>query len=524
MKELPRKPVFVSPYREVSGGVDFLSLREVNLSLMNSFLPGINNVTNHLRPYSVICWMAWMFKKAFEESGEQERSSTQYSEFQEKVEVLFGWSHQLHDAGVGMPGNAQECPAEGGMVPLDFESWKRTPSWLDPVFYGPSLKIDNGMGFLRQIGSDVFVPTAKGSALATALDEQLMGHELYPMLCSMDDHLASVDQALGIYDTWRIDISSPTEKKVFRESFFKPEDIGLQTRDGSRSAAIALILESLEGSKPQSIDEIRQNLVTSSFLPGNYPADGLVRARSLWRVLQLRQAHRLALEVLFSWVEWQLLVNGLVDSQGLVSALSDLLANDPNPIAQDKTISDVIKREYSSGYDQGKLIEQVKQMPRFDFFNQIERLVSLQQSDRDQSAIEAVKLAILCAVIAKDLEHDDAAVIHLKVGGTPRVSLKKWSDFVYSHANTEMTDFLMIVVENFLLSQHFGTAAMRYSVGKQRLRITIEDSGLTSLLPGPDSVWHPRVTPDRLASAISLMVDCDLLVSSVENGRQLYSI
>jgi hypothetical protein len=90
------------------------------------------------------------------------------------------------------------------------------------------------------------------------------------------------------------------------------------------------------------------------------------------------------------------------------------------------------------------------------------------------------------------------------------VSLAVWRQAVRRDATLSAQDFLRRVLENFVLSQHFGVAVGRYDGKTQRLRIAIEEDGLVALVGRP---WVPRVTPDRLYSCLSLMVDCGLLRS-----------
>jgi hypothetical protein len=75
--------------------------------------------------------------------------------------------------------------------------------------------------------------------------------------------------------------------------------------------------------------------------------------------------------------------------------------------------------------------------------------------------------------------------------------------------------FLRHVFENLILSQHFSVAARRFDGATQRLRISIEEEGLSFLA---DSPLIPSVTPDRLATALSLMADCGLLRGDEETG------
>jgi hypothetical protein len=57
-------------------------------------------------------------------------------------------------------------------------------------------------------------------------------------------------------------------------------------------------------------------------------------------------------------------------------------------------------------------------------------------------------------------------------------------------------------------SKIFSVAARRFDGETQRLRISIEEEGLEFLADKP---LVPFVTPDRLATCLSLMPDCGLL-------------
>jgi hypothetical protein len=87
-----------------------------------------------------------------------------------------------------------------------------------------------------------------------------------------------------------------------------------------------------------------------------------------------------------------------------------------------------------------------------------------------------------------------------------------------------LDSFLLTVIENFLLSQHFGVAATRYTAGKQRLRLTIEERGLTPMIDGLKEVWEPQVTPDRLEAALKLMADCGLVDRTKGPTETVYSV
>jgi hypothetical protein len=70
-----------------------------------------------------------------------------------------------------------------------------------------------------------------------------------------------------------------------------------------------------------------------------------------------------------------------------------------------------------------------------------------------------------------------------------------------------------------IISQHFSTAVNRFDGQNQRLRLTIEESGLVALVSAP---WEPTVTEDRLTTLLSLAAQSGLL--GVTNGNEFYAL
>ena len=304
---LPSEPMFVSPYKDKAGGVDFLGLRQVNLNFIDQFLPGINNVTYSLRPYAVMAWISWAFKEAATSSGITEPKRSQFDQFREKVEILFNWSHQLNSAGIGMAGNAQIAPNIGdGVVSLKFLDWKRNVSWFDAVNYGPSSKIDNGLGFLIQVRPGIYATTPSGESLAKGLDASLRKSDSYAKLNSLNQLVASVEDANNLFKMWKIDSPTHQESEVYSRALYDENSINESTRLGHRSASIKLILSALKSvNKPVSTEELRKFLVYTNYPFSNQEKceEPLAEMHTLWRVLQVRQAPRLAFEVFLGWVE-----------------------------------------------------------------------------------------------------------------------------------------------------------------------------------------------------------------------------
>ena len=58
---LPQSAFFLPPTSSENNGVDFLGLRQANLDMMAALVPGTNNVTSYIRPFSVLSWIFWKF-------------------------------------------------------------------------------------------------------------------------------------------------------------------------------------------------------------------------------------------------------------------------------------------------------------------------------------------------------------------------------------------------------------------------------------------------------------------------------
>jgi hypothetical protein len=125
----------------------------------------------------------------------------------------------------------------------------------------------------------------------------------------------------------------------------------------------------------------------------------------------------------------------------------------------------------------------------------------------DEVPLLAIKMLLLCAVLAKQLEQNPYATAYLSEGGVARISLKHWAEQVALYRHEPLKPFLSRIIETYFISQHFGVAAARYTGDAQKLRLSIEEDGLTSLLKTSGDLWTPLVTADRLGAVLSLLAD-----------------
>ena len=441
-----KTPFFVKPYADIGGGVDYLGYRAVNLALMAEFFPSINNVTRSIRPYSVIAWTAWAFREQKQAQGAQEATRSEFTEFREKLEVLFGWSHQIHNAGVGLVGNAQLQPEKEGSVSLGFKAWSRNVSWLDAVNYGPSLKVDNGLGFLVQVQPGVFAVTDAGERLAQALDASLRCCDRYDELRSLDHFSGSAELADSLYPYWNVSSPSRAEADAFLEVFHIPEKVGEKNRVGLRSAAIFLILWALEQQEQTvTVAELRRHMTLHdvAIQLSDNSSEAVVQAQGLWRVLQVRQAQRLAAESLFGWMEVQILGHARNLSSQIVDDLVALLEKEErvSPLPE-HWVNDELQLLDKAKGTADSYLDAAKSYRELDFFQQMEVILEKNANDRDRAAVAALKLLVFCAELARELEHDEQCKPFLNRGNTSRISLLNWKEFVLGGRDLPIKTFL----------------------------------------------------------------------------------
>lgn len=107
----PDQPFFLPPRTGENNGVDFLGLRQTNLDMMADMIPSINNVTDYIRPFSLVCWVFWKFYDLCSAAGLEDPSREDIDRFRERIEVLFSWGASMHQNGGRIPGTGAVPPA-----------------------------------------------------------------------------------------------------------------------------------------------------------------------------------------------------------------------------------------------------------------------------------------------------------------------------------------------------------------------------------------------------------------------------
>lgn len=499
-------PFIVPVFERDSGGVDFLGLRQVNLDLMAECLPGINNTTQHIRPFSVLSWIHWKFHSQLEARGAESANTEQARRFQEKAEVLFTWGHQL--AGVGVPGRRSKCPeGNGGWVELTFKAWRRSAqntSLQAPVQYGPAMKSRYGLGFAEPVAQGLHRVTDQGAALAEALDRRLRRTSGYEILCELAPRKARQPDAEALFTAWRVDEPSKSESVIFAPAYFDEDSIGDSGSLGVRSATIQAVREVLRAAgRGVTEEDIRVALAYRRLRSGqrikfSVPSAGIARK---WLVLQVRQAQRAALESLLAWLERRM--GGLPRIEMVRAEIIRILGRDGRASCE-KTLESFVG---SLGDLDHYLVAAARGSPDC-FFGLVGRLFSAMEENVNDAVKIAGRLLVVTNALTRWLADDAECGPLLNRGGPERVSLTHQLRHFVHRFDLPFTEWVCEAVETWVIGQHLKFATYRFDGGTSRLRFAFDEDGLEFQAEKPSM---PLVSRDHLAAALSLMSECGIV-------------
>ncbi|TLM67381.1 MAG: hypothetical protein FDZ69_04615 [Deltaproteobacteria bacterium] len=517
---LPIGPFISAPLKQESSGVDFLGLRQANLDMMDECLPGINNYTRYVRVFSVISWIYWKFHEQAQHLEIQNPTDEQMTRFKEKAEILFTWGHRGVDPG-GIPGITSVPPTPSGDVDLSFDAWSRSPdntSLLAAPTYGPASKTTGGLGFIEPVKKNFYRTRGHGVKLAQALDRELAKCEGYSALIGLD--LFSGDECLAesLLPAWDVRTPSDEERAAFRESFYDQSTVGGKNKIARRSLTISWLLKIMEAAgSPMTLAQIRQAMayrhVEGHGLVG--VDDSVKDAWLAWLILQTRQAQRLGFEALLAWVEDRVLYESEKSMEDILRSALTAIKGHPQFFVRMQVAGDLLS---TLGQRYPTLDDYLNSfaIPTQDcIFRQIDVLLDALKNNSDDLVPVALKLLATCAHLTRLIRDGYGAPPQLSIGGRDRVSLSFWCDILDKWAGRPLNDFLLYLLENLILSQHFGVAASRFDGNGQRLRLTIEEEGLTPMV---SKRLEPFIGDDRLHMALLLLADSGVIAKTTDES------
>jgi hypothetical protein len=500
-------------------GVDPLGLRQVNLDMMDRLLPGINNVTRHVRVYTLMTWAWWKAGQALSGDGAHGVWSQEMRDYVERVDAIFSWSQFRMRPDSALPGSTVlpgKLEPPGSSFAYDFASpeWdklrksrRNSTDLLGAIQYGPSIRGAGGLGWLQAVDG-VFQPTGDVMSAVEAFDAIVSPH-LPKCLLDPSHSLLTFEDLDAIAPIWDHRAPDDSEREVFAERFFgnqegKPKDSNLAKRRGT----LRLMLDALAtAGKPCSVETVRARMFGVD--APEMAESVLQRPRHRWRVLQIRQLQRLAIEATYISVEARLKAQSASTAEIVAFLIEDL---NVASVSTDGSVATMLEEAFA-GWERD---------PERSVFGLMDALVDAQGADTTAVA----KLALASFRCVEILAHVEASDEH---GGLVMKEFEREPDRLpLGLMLARLTDLrdrparemLTEMVEAWVFGQHLRWSVMRGGDGKQRLRVGLDEGGWKLLRGDTSATFGP--TPDRLRSALRLCADCGLIAETAP-GAELWT-
>lgn len=421
------------------------------------------------------------------------------------------------------PASGAGPPGDGTVVPLSFKQWKRVQSstnLIAALWYGPASKTVTGLGFLEPVASEFFRTVGMGTTLAEALDNVLRTEPvLYSRLLDrLDPVEAGAEDARALWMLWGVGALTEPERHAFRQALYDGNAVGdYRSPLGQRSITMALAMHHLTHCSAIASDgDIRKGMyfaATADGVPYKIPA-ALDRARRKWVVLQVRQLQRYALEAMLSWCEHMIIYENVRDTAALTEAAVASLSEASFPLVLDAGIGGIIKGLDEQFDSLEEFIERGRRDAAFDPFTVMDDIREA-MVEQDSALIAPCLYALfLCSAFAGCFAEKNM----IAAGGPPRLSLFDLRRSLTALGDASLNQAIQFIIEALVISQHFATAVNRFDGQNQRLRLSIEEDGLVTLVDQP---WRPAITEDRLPTVLSLAAECGLIWRDGDQGYVL---
>jgi hypothetical protein len=509
----------VNPLQMDESGVDPIGLRQLNLDLMEATVPGINNVTIHIRPYAFMAWAWWKASRVAEKNGEVDPAKM--ADLAARYETMYAWAHSL--AGIPLRGAAAiraNLPLKGSGDLFMFEGakWdefkKKMTSLMAPTEYGPSIK---ALHFLKPEVGGIFVRSRQVEDAVMTIDG-IVSSVILERLIGSKAPTTAWQEILPLAEQLPVHLPSQAERDAFHFLFYEAGAKQEALKDmRRRKATIDLLRSILPEDDYISLPEIRR-LLAAMTIPGQPQAEGSeVRTSAvMFSILQARQLQRLAIEAMMLWVE-RSLSNEVADAKPTdeLVATAQAAATRWDDIAASATsvgayMAAVEALGAVSGWPRAAASQDT------DLVGLMERLAVAQRKDVSRLPALALRAFGIVYAITKAFRGEnfpegtfnpiDARPDRLPMG----VMVKR----IEAIKDKPLTFLWRDIIERWIIAQHVHWSAVRGTDGKKRLRIGLEGPGWIRVRPKASTVFN--ATPDRLATLLSLGSECGLFTRSTE--------
>lgn len=509
------------------GGIDYLGLRWVNLSILsNHLLPGINNVTRDFGTYCLGAWIPWKFTELCKLNRESFKNEP-YIAYREAIEVAIAMVMRSESEAEKIFGRTRTQIGVTKKIALpstlSFEKAKRgsVNTLYSAPLYGPSLK---HLGLLPDRAS-----TEKGLTLAipvisddeeteillTELDNSLRNSKAYSWLDKINPEQATEE----IIDDLGLNGLHPAFARNFPEKVKKAFSAKLLPSDSThagfrRTTTAKLILSTITAVEKIETAELRDIWFTGMDRNGSHlkfsdPEVELQRNR--WSSLQARQIQQYAIESVQRLFELELANGGrsldkivdrwmkVWDQKKAPANFSEVIEGELNVIGVKGDYTPTASQKWNEVAHHGH--------NSYDFIG-----VNYKEPEKETIEICCKRLARWWLRMGSRLQDDSIREL-VELGGADRVSIKWFWQWIDQRRELSLDQFLVEFLSRIVFSQHVRVALGRFDGQVQRLRFLLGDEGIMPAASAKHMMGDrlPNWMADRLQAFIDLMTDLDLV-------------
>ncbi len=527
MKALPAKPFTTADFSLRGGGIDFLGLRWVNLTIVGrDLIPELNNVTADMGTFFLGGWIPWKFHQLC--AGGSDYTEKNYKSFREKVEVAL--SLTLRDE-LDIPRNCGQVRNRVGITQknplpgkLSFKDAKRTEqnSLYAAAIYGPSL---HALGLIKIYHSqardgakalEIPIPGDDEDALAImkGVDASLRKSGSYQALASLDStEFKAKDVSKLAADgldpaRYRAAAYAPL-KACFRRKLLpaQHDDPGY-----ARTLTTRLMLATLSQRNRLTTDQIRNAWYTGMFEDGKplqikdqELADHCLR----WSCFMARQFQRYAIELLLWCFE-----DAIKQGNSSIEAVIEYWERRSKSGGFDGSVT----FEHFARGNAGKLLKK-DDLATSQAWNESvhagdEHFEYVDEPRDDNAVINALRMIAGWYWRMLVRQQNVKAKNLLNLGnGADRMSMSWFLQWITDCKKLSVRNLLKEIFSSLIFAQHMRIALARFDGTAQRLRFLIGDSGIEPTISARSDLGERDLPwmPDRLDTLAGLLCDCDVL-------------
>jgi hypothetical protein len=526
MSAFPISPFLTDRFDTEGGGIDFLGMRQVNLSILQEeLIPGINNQTADLGTFCLGTWIPWKFREL---CGDDARlfTDSRYRAFREAVEVVM--AYVTRD---GSPGNARFGKPRTRIgvqqklrppAPLTFRAGKRTDATTlyAAALYGPSLR------FVRLIAGDALAEDGSSTEIPLASDDRWTRE----IVSEVERRLARCPEsgpilrlevptpdsdtldALGLHGLHAASYrqgSAPLEAAFIRK--FLVGD-GRDPMTAGRRRTALLICETVRQHPTSSPDQLRGCWYTN-LLPTGRPlvlADQELQDHRLtWAIFQARQVQRTAVEGFLRCFELAL-ASG---SRNIKEVLAHWTERSPPAFASVAawTFADFVHVQASAVCPGGDHLAASRAWQAMVHAGHA-LYEDTDPPGEDEELLHYLGMLARWWLRVQAWIHDGVRPGLLTRGDRERMSIHWLSEWLRQRLTRPVRDLLCGLWEDAVFAQHIRWALIRFDSEIQRLRFTLGDEGIIPTAEAQDRLGAPPVrTADRLPAFIGILRDVEVL-------------